>query len=55
MERSRQYWFVAYPVGLAIALILYGMLAGASAFAYRALTATPGTAEAPAPSEPEPA
>jgi hypothetical protein len=52
MERSQQYWYVAYPIGLVIALLLYGMLTGASAFAYRALAATP--AEAPA-SKPEPA
>jgi hypothetical protein len=52
MERSRQYWYIAYPIGLAIALILYGMLTGASASAYRALTAAPP--ETPA-SKPEPA
>jgi hypothetical protein len=49
MQRSQQYWFIVYPVGLAVALILYGMLAGASAFAYRVLTPEASR------SEPEPA
>jgi hypothetical protein len=49
VQRTQQYWFIVYPVGLAVALAVYGMLTGASAFAYRALTP-----EAP-PSKPEPA
>jgi lysylphosphatidylglycerol synthetase-like protein (DUF2156 family) len=53
VQRLQQYWFIAYPVGFAVALVLYGMLAGASAFAYRALTA--GAAPETPASEPQPA
>jgi hypothetical protein len=37
LQRSQEYWYIAYPIGLALALVLYGALTGASAFAYRAL------------------
>jgi hypothetical protein len=37
VQRSQQYWYIFYPVGLAVALIFNGLLAGTSAFAYRAL------------------
>jgi hypothetical protein len=49
VQRTQQYWFIVYPLGLAVALVVYGMLTGASAYAYRALTP-----EVPR-SEPEPA
>ena len=35
---SQRWWFVTYPVGVLVTLILYGMYAGASAHAYRAVT-----------------
>jgi hypothetical protein len=37
METSQRNWYIYYPVGLVVALVVYGMFAGASAFAYRAL------------------
>lgn len=36
--KMQTYWFVVYPVGLVVALIVYGMYAGAVAYAYRAVT-----------------
>jgi len=39
LQRTQDYWYIAYPVGLAVALVFYGLYAGASAFAYRGLTA----------------
>lgn len=48
MMKTRQFWYVVYPLGLVFGVIFYGLVAGASAFAYRALvpaedksTATP--------------
>jgi hypothetical protein len=35
--RMNHYWFVTYPFFLVISLLLYGLLSGAQAFAYRAL------------------
>jgi hypothetical protein len=37
-QKMQSYWFVVYPVGVAVALILYGLYAGAVAYAYRAVT-----------------
>lgn len=37
-QRVQTYWYVVYPIGLALALILYGLYAGAVAYAYRAVT-----------------
>lgn len=38
MERTQQLWFIVYPIGLVFGLLIYGLFAGASAFAYRSLT-----------------
>jgi hypothetical protein len=38
VQRSTRYWFITYPVGLLVSLIFYGLLSGASAHAYRAVT-----------------
>ena len=35
--RMNHYWFVTYPFFLVFSLVLYGLLSGAQAFAYRAL------------------
>ena len=37
MQRTQDRWYIFYPAGLVVALILYGLMSGASAFAYRAL------------------
>jgi hypothetical protein len=37
MQRTQDRWYIFYPAGLIAALILYGLMSGASAFAYRAL------------------
>ena len=36
--KMQSYWFITYPLGLIVALIAYGMYAGAAAYAYRAVT-----------------
>jgi hypothetical protein len=36
-ERTQHYWYISYPLWLLFGLILYGLFAGISAFAYRAL------------------
>ena len=38
MELTQQLWFIAYPIGLVLGLLIYGLIAGAGAFAYRSLT-----------------
>jgi hypothetical protein len=38
MEMTQRYWFVAYPAGLLVTVLFFGMLAGAAANAYRAVT-----------------
>ena len=45
LANSQQWWFITYPLGLLIGLIFYGLFSGASAFAYRALTASDNSAE----------
>jgi hypothetical protein len=35
--KMQHYWYVTYPIGLLVALIIYGLFAGISTFAYRAL------------------
>ncbi len=47
VERTQTYWYVFYPIGLAVSVVLYGLFAGASAFAYRALV--PGDVAPAAP------
>jgi len=37
MERTQQYWYIIYPLGLLIGAVLYGLFAAISAFGYRAL------------------
>ncbi|MEI9931127.1 MAG: hypothetical protein WDM89_11430 [Rhizomicrobium sp.] len=37
MQRMHDYWYIVYPIGLLFSLIMYGLFAGLSAFAYRAL------------------
>ena len=37
MMMSEKFWYILYPVGLLFGLIFYGLIAGVSAFAYRAL------------------
>jgi hypothetical protein len=37
-EQMRHYWYVTYPVFAVISVLMYGLMAGASVFAYRALT-----------------
>ncbi len=44
-ERMQQYWYLAYPIALLFGLILYGLIAGASVFAYRALVPAANSAE----------
>jgi hypothetical protein len=36
--RMQHYWYLVYPCGAILALLLYGLAAGAQTFAYRALT-----------------
>ena len=36
--RMRDYWYLVYPAGAIVSLLLYCLMAGASVFAYRALT-----------------
>ncbi|MBV9990935.1 MAG: hypothetical protein JOZ72_06535 [Alphaproteobacteria bacterium] len=38
MTDMQRYWYIAYPLSLVVSLIFYGMFAGASAHAYRAVT-----------------
>lgn len=38
MADMQRYWYIAYPLGLVVTLIFYGMFVGASAHAYRAVT-----------------
>lgn len=45
-QKMQSYWFVVYPAGLAVALILYGLYAGATAHAYRAVTHEDNSQEA---------
>jgi hypothetical protein len=35
--RMQHYWYLTYPLGLLFAVVLYGLFAGISAFAYQAL------------------
>jgi hypothetical protein len=44
MLMSQKFWYIVYPGGLVAGLIIYGLISGASAFAYRALV--PATADA---------
>jgi hypothetical protein len=37
MQHTQDRWYIVYPLGLLAGLILYGLMAGASGFAYRAL------------------
>jgi hypothetical protein len=37
MEKTRSLWYIAFPIGVVVSVILYGLMAGISAFAYRAL------------------
>jgi ABC-type nitrate/sulfonate/bicarbonate transport system permease component len=47
ISRMQYYWYITYPIfGLVMAL-LYGILAGAQSFAYRALTETPDSTPNP--------
>ncbi len=36
-DAFRAYWYVTYPVAVVVTTVLYGLVAGGSAFAYRAL------------------
>ncbi len=38
-QRMKQFWFVFYPLSAAITVLLFGLMNGLSAFAYRALSA----------------
>ncbi len=46
MVNFQNWWFITYPLGSLATVIFYGLFAGASAFAYRALTASDHSAEA---------
>ncbi len=37
MLQMQSHWYIAYPLSLVVGVILYGLISGASAFAYRAL------------------
>ncbi len=43
---SQRWWFITYPVGVLVALLLYGMYVGANSYAYRALTHRDNSQEA---------
>jgi hypothetical protein len=45
MANSQNWWFITYPLGLLVSVIFYGIFTGASAFAYRAVTASDSSAE----------
>ena len=45
IANSQNWWFITYPLGLLVTVIFYGIFTGASAFAYRALTASDNSAE----------
>jgi hypothetical protein len=45
MQNSQGWWFITYPLGLLVSVVFYGIFTGASAFAYRALTASDSSAE----------
>lgn len=38
MLTMQHYWYIAYPLGVLVTLIFYGLIVGASAHAYRAVT-----------------
>jgi hypothetical protein len=38
MAQMQHYGYIIYPLGILIAVIFYGLMAGASVFAWRALT-----------------
>ena len=40
------YWYICYPVAIAVAVLFYGMGVGAQCFAYRALVTAESEAEA---------
>jgi hypothetical protein len=46
MQRTQDRWYIVYPLGLIFSVVIYGLMTGASAFAYRALV--PLSSEAPA-------
>ena len=48
MERMSGYWFVTYPLSFLVTAVIYGMFAGASAAAYKAVVPSDGTPEAEA-------
>jgi hypothetical protein len=39
-ERTQHYWYLTYPLGLLFAVVMYGLFAGISAFAYQELAAS---------------
>ena len=45
--RMQHYWYLVDPVIAVFALLLYGLMAGAGVFAYRALTETPDSTSNP--------
>jgi hypothetical protein len=44
-ERQQHYWYVSYPAFLVLGVVTYGLFAGLSAFAYRALVSEEGHRE----------
>lgn len=48
MERQARYWYISYPITFLVTTIVYGMFAGASAAAYKAVVPSDGSAEAEA-------
>lgn len=44
IEREHQFWYIYYPAFLVVGVVLYGLLAGLPAFAYRALVSGQGRA-----------
>lgn len=47
-ELSKQYWYISYPISFVLSAIIYGLFAGASACAYRAVAESDGTTQAEA-------
>jgi hypothetical protein len=37
-EQVRRYWYITYPIFTVAAVLMYGLMAGASVYAYRVLT-----------------
>lgn len=48
MQRTQDHWYIVYPIALFFSVVIYGLMTGVSAFAYRALV--PLDVEAPAES-----